>query len=416
MSKSKKKKRPASKSLPTTNLPETRPYHRAMNTLLNRYGQQDSFGNQGFRPLPERDMERLTAGLDVTLSTNETAGTLYEKLAQKAADILMSKYWPIFQKHTGYPSDREIRNMNFIDVRAWAGPAPSEEDIANENIVEHSINCPLSSDQLDAYIQENFPLGAAPCFEQGVIFAAKDCASVFKLESLDPNTGEMTMFFATYLDDPDQNTLDLTFSCRVKIKPIEEDPYFEVSLLEFKSRNDLIHGTVPRKALNWGPDDFRCWNKIRMEASVKANLAKEAAVATAINFARVNCLLQHHRAKAVPDPDSLETELDQNTEIDLDNPPVRTTELIPGQKPKAKIWTIAGIKIKSATKPQQPKKSTIIRYKAAAWSVSGHLRHYKSGKVIYIKPYQCHRKGLNQNTQPGQRGIVFAGPKPEEEE
>lgn len=37
-------------------------------------------------------------------------------------------------------------------------------------------------------------------------------------------------------------------------------------------------------------------------------------------------------------------------------------------------------------------KDRIIEYKKESWSVKGHLRHYKSGKSVFIKPSKRHRK------------------------
>ena len=38
------------------------------------------------------------------------------------------------------------------------------------------------------------------------------------------------------------------------------------------------------------------------------------------------------------------------------------------------------------------RESRLVEYKTDSWSVKGHLRHYKSGKTVFIKPSNRHRQ------------------------
>ena len=50
------------------------------------------------------------------------------------------------------------------------------------------------------------------------------------------------------------------------------------------------------------------------------------------------------------------------------------------------------IKTDSPTVASKIRSKKIVRV-AECWSVRGHYRHYKSGKVVYIKPFE---KGANK--------------------
>lgn len=60
--------------------------------------------------------------------------------------------------------------------------------------------------------------------------------------------------------------------------------------------------------------------------------------------------------------------------------------------------------------PRESTRANIIRYKVASWGVCGHLRHYKDGKVVYVKPHVSHRKcmgDLAYCVKPAQKEIKF---------
>lgn len=45
-------------------------------------------------------------------------------------------------------------------------------------------------------------------------------------------------------------------------------------------------------------------------------------------------------------------------------------------------------------------------YKKFSWQVRGHMRRLKSGKVIYISPYTCNRKGKRENINDNKKYII----------
>lgn len=75
---------------------------------------------------------------------------------------------------------------------------------------------------------------------------------------------------------------------------------------------------------------------------------------------------------------------------------VKTSKGEPDMEPKPKITRVLvnGIHVTSRKPPRVPSEETIRKYRVAEWNTRGHLRHYKNGKVTYIKPSVHHRKCL----------------------
>lgn len=64
------------------------------------------------------------------------------------------------------------------------------------------------------------------------------------------------------------------------------------------------------------------------------------------------------------------------------------------KKKKEQVFYLGKFKIKKGENSQIRTRSGIIVRRTDVWNVIGHLRHYKSGKVIYIAPY---KKGPGRN-------------------
>ena len=73
--------------------------------------------------------------------------------------------------------------------------------------------------------------------------------------------------------------------------------------------------------------------------------------------------------------------------------------------PRKLVRTIGKITVKSEKIPKQSTERTVIKYKVASWKRRGFIRHYKSGKTVYIKETTHHRHCLNDETQTPQSVI-----------
>ena len=76
------------------------------------------------------------------------------------------------------------------------------------------------------------------------------------------------------------------------------------------------------------------------------------------------------------------------------------------KKPKRQIIrAVGGIKIKSVKIPKVPSEDSVRKYKVSVWNKRGHVRHYKSGKTVYIRQTICKRKCFDNNGVPLQTVI-----------
>ena len=53
--------------------------------------------------------------------------------------------------------------------------------------------------------------------------------------------------------------------------------------------------------------------------------------------------------------------------------------------------------VRSVKAPRLSSKERGVVYKLSSWSRRGHLRHYQSGKVVWIREQQVHRKAFGDN-------------------
>lgn len=74
-----------------------------------------------------------------------------------------------------------------------------------------------------------------------------------------------------------------------------------------------------------------------------------------------------------------------------------------------KTRTLGSITITSNDRPKSLSMERIIRYSASQWNRTGFLRHYKSGKIVEIKPTTVHRRcvDMEQNTSKSTNGTTY---------
>ena len=68
-----------------------------------------------------------------------------------------------------------------------------------------------------------------------------------------------------------------------------------------------------------------------------------------------------------------------------------------------KTTYIGNVQIRSSQKPRKP--CTSITYHVDSWTKRGHIRHYKSGKTVYIPEKVCHRRKA-ETTKPTNAKII----------
>ena len=75
-------------------------------------------------------------------------------------------------------------------------------------------------------------------------------------------------------------------------------------------------------------------------------------------------------------------------------------------KPQIVRTLSGGITIKSEKIPRVPSAEVIRHYKVAVWNTRGHIRTYKSGKTVYVKPSVHHRKCMEKGGEKAPQTII----------
>lgn len=417
MTKPKKKK----KSEQYPNLPETKKYHEAALRLhenaalfLRQRGIIDKSEISLALSMIKNDMRPITSQIasemQLEIGPDNDYEELHTQLHDRITTILGNKYWPLYRKQTGLLSNEELDRLNFIDISSWFSPDGSSASPETQFTASMSMNYPVKHEILEQYLHDNPTYAPIPCFEEGLLLLPEQHALQFRIKELDPDTGAMTLDL-TFLDSRREKYCPvMAFTVYISAMVIEEDGSFtqKVDLSDPVSAQEASKA-VPKRSLKWGPDDYESWSKRYNPIDTETyKTVAESQVRTFLSsILCVNYILSHQRASSGP-------RRSQNP----DTKPVYKTEFKIDENPMPKIWTIGGIKLRANTRPKAPRRETIIKYRVAAWSVAGHVRHYKSGKTIYIKPHDAKRKGLdgsNTGTSLRQRGIVFKNSEKDDE-
>ena len=132
------------------------------------------------------------------------------------------------------------------------------------------------------------------------------------------------------------------------------------------------------------------------EAVEHLNLMRNAVEKITTLFTNINYLAEHPEFKEVPEKEHKEHTHRQ---------PTKKKEGSSEQKEqKPREIMLNGIKIKTANnKVASVLKSKTPRKLTGCFGVRGHFRHYKTGKVVYIKPYT---KGNDTQKQMQKRYVI----------
>ena len=164
-------------------------------------------------------------------------------------------------------------------------------------------------------------------------------------------------------------------------------------------RSQIVRG-INLKALDLTPDEqhhFKAFHmgRIDWETHVnETNLSIPAHMASAVlflyNTVTINmCLAQHNiRTPSEKRRQRLPEELLQVVSKSPDNSNAKENN-------DRTFHIIDMITVLSSEKPRRPSAKSIAKYKTLIWQTRGHIRHYKNGKTVYIKPYTCRRKNID---------------------
>lgn len=147
---------------------------------------------------------------------------------------------------------------------------------------------------------------------------------------------------------------------------------------------------VPYSLLKWTPFQIELWKNTSLyivkqqeenwEKDHDLDIYNYTIRDFIVNMCLVNDLLERERPRAARSATTKKAEA--------------TFELDQDRQDERKVRTISMVKFTSKSVPRMPTEKSVIKYNVASWNTRGHLRHYKSGKTVYVRPSVHHRKAL----------------------
>lgn len=244
-----------------------------------------------------------------------------------------------------------------------------------------------------------------PCFTKGCIRVTHMQHIVWNLLDININEQTYTIELKSYSAET-QNNFEKTWWVKNKLKAIisiktnENDTGFglkieyQLPIIDLLDTYQISIGINPNSIFNDTKDKIIWKTNIKKSYAQMNELSNKiqktqydiilSEFLTAISF--TNMILQNQkRDKTINNPSKNSvtnkiTEKDENTAYT--------------KNPERIVHKINLITITSTKKPKCPSKKSIANYRLTSWLTRGHMRHYKSGKTIYIKPSVHNRKKL----------------------
>lgn len=348
-------------------------------------------------------VEKTAAFADMMEKTKQNI----DKLPAKTITKLIKDYNAALTRCHVMNTKKELLSTNVIDARSLFkqtdDPVSLPQRLKNDS-------------RIMEYQDKNDWLSTMPCFNEGVLRPNEGRYIYWKILDVKTEEKSFTIFLHDYIQrSPDLWETSVTACCKVTHINSEEngyqisvdnsyDDYFTATLSALYSAINL------KKDLKWTKQERTIWKKYVV--TYAENSEREMALhkqTSYINLVKVfltlmlivnGTLAQNKPSKAKHHTKTIT----EKTVIKTEQKPT----------PERVIRTVGTMLIQSEKPPKVPTEKTVIKYVVASWPTRGHIRHYKSGKTVYIKPSTHHRKCLQKDKEDKtKQTIVFKDNSPE---
>lgn len=311
---------------------------------------------------------------------------------------LINQYNDALQKRAGYPSFADIRKIDCIDMREMF--VETEHD---SNTLEASI----PDDMFEAYsryIQSAGWFAEIPCLPEGTLRISDTVYFYFQFKRLDVERQQMELKIIIAVDSSMQVPI---YQAEIHVAVDYSNPNSRVYLIDSKSKilQRIYTQLNTVRDCQWNALDNSVWEKlITMMRTAEQKMHNAFDVHNEKEFIQynVNTFLEYMALANAT--------LAQHTVPDIDETNTTTSNRDPDtaicigidEKPRQIIRTFGGkIRIKSAHMVGAPVHGC-ISYAVPTWMTRGHIRHYKSGKQVYVRPHMNTRRGMESDAYEAQ--------------
>ena len=245
-----------------------------------------------------------------------------------------------------------------------------------------------------------------PCLEQGILYqASANCTLRFKLLELKPKEKYAQIKLYDYENNAhldDTSAKDVMCAAEAICEILPDGTY---NMLEFVGKKDILQ-KIPISQLGWTKLDQTFMEKYIRQSEIDLYTIKalkegpeaESKPMMELMYAFQNAILMTNKIlEEHSKTQSTKTAAGHKHTNSLPNP---TRTYHQDQDPPDRLVRHYGnLKIISKATPHRATQATVRNYKVASWTVRGHLRHYKDGRTVYIRPTTAKRKINNIEDQ-----------------
>lgn len=259
-----------------------------------------------------------------------------------------------------------------------------------------------------------------PCFSEGVIRVNVERYVYFRMLHMDMESESFRVFLRDYAEVrgalPDQpavwqsgvyGTVDLRFrrddgSCAIIVDPDNCGTF------------SSIYRQIPPKELGWDKIRREAWKHIALANAERARTKfGKAGTHPVVRLAEVfssyvvlsNYILETNKAKLAPGqarrvsrPD---TESNKSDTHAVGKPDMSRQDI-----PDKLVRNVGLIRVVSEKPPRTFSSKSSRNYKIPSWTARGHVRTYKSGKTVYVRPTVRHRKSLGSGNAKAPQSVI----------
>ncbi len=347
-------------------------------------------------------------------------------------DVLNRRYLDAFAKHPDAVPVKDIPHMDTIDLTGALTYVPGPDDVRPEFWMPE-----LPSPEVVTAILSSYPTprelfyACLPCFRKGIVRVNEGLYGRFEVLDLEPEgLSAVIRLMAFTVEDPKQtvasNADSLVFrlsalpavpDVRATVRNIPSlfnwdpspdcDPctWFGCSILEVHPGYELFTCVKPSQ-LGWTKPQTRLWEAVRIQASVNSTAMYETPIEQ--RYVDVNRFLYYVMlANYYLDSRRVVTVMDDRADDAAPHVPGPKPGPLDPDEPLRKVRSAGPVRFRSVKTPKRATAETVARqYRLASWGVRGHVRRYKSGKVVYIAAHQNHRKVLAGRPSPKQSTVI----------
>lgn len=356
----------------------------------------------------EQHMYNLQAeGLSLMMQSNKMRNVLQQ--TQSEVGRLLKEYFQKLLQDGNMLRLSEIKKMNILDTTSFLGQP--------DNDYSMPVIKPAVAEERDAIQKMNW-YAFVPCFEEGAVKVNKFRYMVYKVDEIDPEERYIIVTVRDYMRIEGQWQPGVTVSVKVSVPAAgvhdDEARYIQIDQVGGQTHAEL-YTMYTAKELGWSPYDWKLWDEIVVHNATKTreemidkyqtDQLEQLATIFIHTISRCNAMLEMNKPSR---PISQKTDGSPKGK--------RHVSYESGAAPKHKVRTVGALRVQSENIPRKPCLETVVTYKVAKWTVRGHIRRYRNGKEVYIKPAVHQRKALAQTGEATTTTIRFKKRKEKKED